>query len=51
MRERAAKLSPRHDLVMAINDTLKRWAAFTRFLDDGRVCISNVTGTSLPPRI
>lgn len=41
MREQAAKLSPRHDLVKAINYMLKRWSAFTLFLDDGRVCMSN----------
>jgi transposase len=41
MREQAAKLSPRHDLVKAVNYMLKRWSAFTLFLDDGRVCMSN----------
>jgi transposase len=41
MREQAAKLSPRHDLIKAINYMLKRWSAFTLFLDDGRVCMSN----------
>ena len=41
MREQAAKLSRGHDLAKAINYMLKRWAAFTRFLDDGRVCLSN----------
>ena len=41
MREQAAKLSPRHDLVKAMNYMLKRWSAFTLFLDDGRVCMSN----------
>lgn len=41
MREQAAKLSPRHDLVKAINYILKRWPAFTLFLDDGRVCMTN----------
>jgi transposase len=41
MREEAAKLSPRHDLVKAINYMLKRWPAFTLFLNDGRVCMSN----------
>ena len=41
MREQAAKLSPRHDLVKAFNYMLKRWAAFTLFLDDGRVCMTN----------
>src|SRR6201995_410012 len=29
MREQAAKLSPRHDLVKAISYMLKRWSAFT----------------------
>jgi transposase len=41
MREQAAKLSRGHDLAKAINYMLKRWAAFTLFLDDGRVCLSN----------
>ena len=41
MREQATKLSPRHDLVKAINYITKRWSAFTLFLDDGRVCMSN----------
>ena len=41
MREQAAKLSPRHDLVKAVNYMLKRWSAFTLFLDDGRACMSN----------
>lgn len=41
MRELAAKLSRGHDLAKAIQYMLKRWAAFTLFLNDGRVCISN----------
>ena len=39
-RERAAKLSRGHDLAKAIQYMLKRWPAFTLFLDDGRVCMS-----------
>ena len=35
------KLSRNHDLAKAINYMLRRWPAFTRFLDDGRVCLSN----------
>jgi transposase len=35
------KLSRNHDLAKAINYMLRRWDAFTRFLDDGRVCITN----------
>ena len=34
-----AKLSRNHDLAKAINYMLRRWEAFTRFLDDGRVCL------------
>jgi transposase len=41
MREKAAGLSRGHDLVKAINYMLKRWPAFTLFLEDGRVCLSN----------
>ena len=41
MRKQAAKLSRGHDLVKAIQYMLKRWHAFTLFLDDGRVCMSN----------
>jgi transposase len=38
---RPEKLSRGHDLVKAIQYMLNRWPAFTRFLDDGRVCMSN----------
>ena len=41
MIEQRAKLSRGHDLAKAMDYILKRWAAFTRFLDDGRVCLSN----------
>jgi len=34
-----AKLSRNHDLAKAINYVLRRWDAFTRFLEDGRVCV------------
>ena len=30
-----------HDLYKAIRYMLRRWPAFTLFLDDGRVCLSN----------
>ena len=36
-----ASLSRNHDLAKAINYMVRRWPAFTRFLDDGRVCITN----------
>jgi transposase len=41
MREQRAKLSRGHDLAKAIDYILKRWDAFTLFLNDGRVCLSN----------
>src|ERR1700730_2568360 len=41
MREQRAKLSPGHDLAKAMNYMLKRWGSFSRFLDDGRICLSN----------
>jgi hypothetical protein len=41
MRERLAKLSRGHDLAKAFNYILRRWASFTLFLEDDRVCLSN----------
>src|SRR3954464_2545571 len=41
MRQQCAKLSRGHDLAKAMNYMFERWASFTRFLDDGRVCLSN----------
>lgn len=40
MRQPLARLS-RHDLAKAFHYILKRWASFTLFLEDGRVCLSN----------
>lgn len=41
MREAYAKLSPKSDPAKAIAYSLNRWAALTRFLDDGRLCMTN----------
>jgi transposase len=41
MRQQRALLSSNNDTAKAINYLLNRWGAFTRFLDDGRVCLSN----------
>jgi transposase len=41
IRDQATKLSRGHDLAKAIQYILKRRPAFTLFLDDGRVCMSN----------
>lgn len=37
----SSPLSCNHDLAKAINYMRRRWPAFTNFLDDGRVCITN----------
>jgi transposase len=41
MRTERARLSRHADTAKAMNYMLKRWAAFTRFLDDGRICLTN----------
>jgi transposase len=41
MRDQRAKLSRGNDVAKAMDYMLKRWVAFTRFLDDGRICLSN----------
>jgi transposase len=41
MRAERPKLSRGSDLAKAFDYMLKRWPAFTRFLNDGRVCLSN----------
>jgi transposase len=41
LREQRAKLSGQSMIAKAIAYSLTRWAALTRFLDDGRLCISN----------
>jgi transposase len=41
MQQERARLSRHDDVARAIDYMLKRWAAFTRFLDDGRICLTN----------
>jgi hypothetical protein len=41
MREQRPKLSRGTDVAKAMDYMLKRWPAFTRFLNDGRICLSN----------
>ncbi len=41
LREQRPKLSRGNDLAKAMDYMLKRWPAFARFLDDGRICLSN----------
>ena len=40
LREKRALLSARSETAKAISYTLNHWAAFARFLDDGRICLS-----------
>jgi hypothetical protein len=41
LEEKQFNFSRTHDLHKAMRYMLKRWSAFTLFLDDGRVCLSN----------
>jgi hypothetical protein len=41
MRAQRPKLARGNDVAKAMDYMLKRWSAFTRFLDDGRICLSN----------
>ena len=41
MREERAKLSRHTEVAKAMDYVLKRWEAFVRFLDDGRICLTN----------
>ena len=48
MREQRAKLSRGNDVAKAMDYMLKRWPAFTRFLDDGRICLTNNAAERCP---
>jgi transposase len=41
MRAERGRLSRHAETTKAIDYMLKRWSAFTRFLDDGRICLTN----------
>ena len=41
MTAQRTQLSRHNDLAKAIDYMLKRWSAFTRFLEDGRICLTN----------
>ena len=41
MRSERARLSRHADVAKAMDYMLKRWAAFTGFLSDGRICLTN----------
>jgi transposase len=41
LRAQRRKLSARNEVAKAIQYSLNRWTELTRFLDDGRLCMSN----------
>ena len=41
MRSERGKLSRHADVAKAMDYMLKRWDVFSRFLDDGRICLTN----------
>jgi transposase len=41
MRSERPRLSRHAEVAKAMDYMLKRWAAFTRFIEDGRVCLTN----------
>jgi transposase len=41
MRSTRGKLSRHNDVAKAMDYVLKRWATFSRFLTDGRICLTN----------
>lgn len=41
LREERRKLSSKNPVAKAMDYSLKRWGAFARYLDDGRICMSN----------
>ena len=41
MRRERARLSRHAEVAKAMDYMLKRWATFTRFLTDGRICLTN----------
>jgi transposase len=48
MREHRAKLSRHAPVAQAMDYMLRRWDGFTRFLDDGRVCLTNNAAERAP---
>ena len=41
LTEQRTRLARGNEVARAIDYLLKRWTAFTRFLNDGRICLSN----------
>jgi Transposase IS66 family len=41
LRAQRGRLSPKSETAKAIDDMLRRWTSFARFIEDGRICLSN----------
>jgi transposase len=41
LRAQRGRLSPKSETAKAIDYMLRRWGSFARFLEDGRICLSN----------
>jgi transposase len=48
MRAERTRMSRHAETAKAIDYMLKRWPAFTRFLDDGRICLTNNAAERAP---
>ncbi|SDG62475.1 IS66 family transposase [Thalassobaculum litoreum] len=49
LRQNRRALSTKSATANAIDYLLKRWPSFTRFLDDGRICLSNNAAAATGP--
>ena len=50
MRAERTRLSRHAPVAKAMEYMLKRWNGFTRFLDDGRICLTNNAAEKSTPR-
>jgi len=41
LREQRGRISAKSEIGKAINYCFNRWPSFARFVDDGRICLSN----------
>ena len=49
LRMQRARVSKNSEIGKAIDYSLKRWSALIRFLDDGRLCMSNISHVAGKP--
>jgi transposase len=49
MRDERGKLSRHAGVAKAMDCMLRRWPIFSRFLEDGRICLTNNAAERVPP--